>query len=115
MSHADEEEALAMHLTKATKDATVAAFFEDDMVVGTSTGNELTTQAVQANQAILVLFRSYLAQARSMKELYIFLTKGIEIYLLYYKVTPDELWGIMASYDRQGRFTSVFIFSLFKK
>ena len=107
MSHADEdeEETFAKHLVKTIKDATAAALFNDDIVVRASSGNDSTPQAAEANQAIVVLSRSYITQEHSMNELGIILAKDIKIYPLYYKVTPDEFWEIIGKYDRQASYT----------
>lgn len=110
VSHADKDEEFAAHLVEAIKDAT--GDFDDDMEVRASIGKDRTPQAAEANQAIVVLSRSYLTEERSMKELSIFLAEGIEIYPLYYKVTPDEFWGIIGNYDRQASYTIKLILPL---
>lgn len=88
-------------LVKAIEDSKVAAFFDEDILVGTSTGTEMSPPT-DADQAIVVLSRFYLTQERPMEELSIFLKKGkMKICPLYYKVTPDELWDIVAVYDNR--------------
>lgn len=86
-------------LLKVIEDTKIAAFFDDDMVVGTSAGNEMTTQAAKADQAILVLSRPFLTKEWPMKELNIFLKNNVKIYPLYYKVTPEEVGEIVKVYD----------------
>lgn len=95
-----------MHLAKAIEDATVAAAFADDVVVGTSTGENMSPQAAEASLAIVVLSRAYLTEEWPMNELNTFLANGIEIYPLYYGVTPDELSDMLAICDRQASCTS---------
>lgn len=87
------------HLLKAIENAKVAAFFDDDMKVGTSAGNEMECQAAEADQAIVVLSRHFLTKEWPMKELNIFLEKNVKIYPLYYRVTVEDVLKIMGSYD----------------
>lgn len=105
VSHAGEEKNFARSLLRAIEDANVAAFFDDDMALGTSSVEEMTSRAEEADQAVVVLSRAFLTKEWPMKELHIFLDnkakKKTDILPLYYKVTPDELWDIITdSYDR---------------
>lgn len=105
VSHAGEEKGFARSLLRAIEDANVAAFFDDDMALGTSSIEEMTSRAEEADQAVVVLPRAFLTKEWPMKELHIFLDNRAknktDILPLYYKVTPDELWDIITdSYDR---------------
>lgn len=100
VSHAGEEKHFVRDLLKQIEKANVAAFFDDDMPVGTSAGNEMVTRAEEADQAVVVLSRSFLTKKWPMKELNIFIEKQVKIYPLYYQITPDELDDIFAIYYR---------------
>lgn len=100
VSHAGEEKQFVRGLLTQIEKANVATFFDDDMSVGTSAGNEMVTRAEEADQAVVVLSRSFLTKKWPMKELNIFIEKQVKIYPLYYQITPDELDGILAIYDR---------------
>ena len=102
VSHAGEEKHFVRDLLKRIEKNNVAAFFDDDMSVGTSAGNEMVTRAAEADQAVVVLSRSFLTKKWPMDELNIFIEKQVKMYPLYYGITPDELKSIVALYDRQG-------------
>lgn len=102
VSHAGEDKAFVRDLLKGIEEANCAAFFDDDMAVGTHAGNEMVSRAEEADQAVVVLSRPFLTKKWPMKELNLFLKNGIKIYPLYYGVTPDELSDIVENYDRQG-------------
>lgn len=87
---------------KGIEEANSKALFGDDKVAGTPAEDEVLSQAAEADQAIVVLSRSFLAKKRPMEELNIFLTNNVKIYPLYYKVSPDELGDIVNTYERQG-------------
>lgn len=76
-----------------------------------STWEDSTPQAAQMNQAIVILSRSS-TEERSAKKLSIVLARGIEIYPLHFKVTPDKLWDMIGNYDRQASYTIKLIFPL---
>lgn len=103
VSHAGEDKTFVRDLLKGIEEASCAAFFDDDMAVGTRAGNEMTSRAKEADQAVVVLSRPFLTKKWPMKELNIFLKNGVKLYPLYYGVTPDELSNIVTTYDRQGR------------
>ena len=101
MSHAGEDKEFTKRLLKAIEDETTcAAFFDDDMTVGTSAAQEMKTRAAEADQAVLVLSRPFLTKKWPMMELNIFLKNNVNIHPLYYGVTPNELQDIIAIYDR---------------
>lgn len=108
VSHAGEEKDFVKRLLVEIERANVAAFFDDDMAMGTSSGNEMTSRAKDADQAIVVLSRPFLTKEWPMKELNIFLKNKVKIHPLYYGVTPDELWEIVETYNRQVRFVIFF-------
>lgn len=62
VSHAGEEKTFVKYNTNAIERANVAAFFDDNMKVETSAGNEMECQAAEADQAIVVLSRYFLTQ-----------------------------------------------------
>lgn len=102
ISHAGEEKRFVHHLlTEIGGEGKVAAFFDDDMALGTLSEDEMFSQAAGAEQAIVVLSRAFVTKAWPMKELNIFLKNGIDIIPVYHSITPDELWDIMGIYDRQ--------------
>ncbi|CAM9956525.1 unnamed protein product [Scytosiphon promiscuus] len=102
VSHAGEEKPLVSHLLSELNEQNVASFFDDNMVVGIDAETEMKTRAAEAHQAVVVLSWSFLTKKWPMKELNIFLEKGIDIHLLYYKVTPDDLGLLLAKYDSQA-------------
>lgn len=102
VSHAGEDKEFVRELLKAIEQANVAAFFDDDMALGTTSVNEMETRAAEADQAIVVISRPFLSKEWPMKELNIFLENDVSIHPLFYGVTPDELSDIVASYDRQA-------------
>ena len=102
VSHAGEEKHFVRDLLKRIDKTNVAAFFDDDMSVCSSAGNEMVTRAAEADQAVVVLSRSFLTKKWAMDELSIFIKKQVKMYPLYYGITPDELKSIVALYDRQG-------------
>ena len=103
VSHAGEDKEFVRSLLEAIEELNVATFFDDDMALGTSSVDEMESRAAEADQAIVVLSRPFLTKKWPMKELNIFLNKGIKIHPLYYRVTPDELRDILSIYNRQGR------------
>lgn len=107
VSHAGEEKDFVKRLLVEIEKANVAAFFDDDMAMGTSSGKEMTSRAKDAHQAIVVLSRPFLTKEWPMKELNIFLKNKVKIHLLYYGVTPNELGEIVETYNRQVSFPKI--------
>lgn len=101
VSHAGEDKDFARSLLDAIEAANVATFFDDDMAVGTPAGDEMTTRAAAADQGVVVLSRPFLTKGWPMMELNLFVKNRIRIHPLYYDVNPDELQGILETYDRQ--------------
>lgn len=104
VSHAGEDKPFARSLLKAIERANVAAFFDDDMKMGTSAGEEMMERARTAAQGVVVLSRRFLTKKWPMKEVNLFVENDVRIHPLYYKVTPDELSEIVHVYDRYGLF-----------
>ena len=101
VSHAGEDKSFVKSLLKELlSDTNVATFFDDDMAMGTPSEHEMTSRAAEADQAIVVLSRPFLTKEWPMKELAIFLKNRVDIFPLFYKVNPDELWDILGVYDR---------------
>lgn len=84
------------------EEANAMSSFNDDIVVGTIVGGDTEISAEDADQAIVVLSRSYLTGELTMRELKILLQHGKKILPVYYGVTPSELREISSIYDRQG-------------
>lgn len=101
VSHAGEEKPFVSHLLSELNVLNVATFFDDNMAVGTDAEAEMKTRAAEADQAVVILSWSFLTKKWPMKELNIFLGKGINIHLLYLLLTPDDLRPLLAKYDRQ--------------
>ncbi|CAM9768461.1 unnamed protein product [Scytosiphon promiscuus] len=102
VSHAGEDKLFARSLLDAIEAANVATFFDDDMAVGTPAGDEMTTRAAKADKGVVVLSRPFLTKKWPMMELNLFVKNKIRIHPLYYGVCPDELQGILDTYDRQA-------------
>lgn len=100
VSHAGEDKEFVRDLLKAIEQANVAAFFDDDMALGTTSINEMESRAAEADQAIIVISRPFLSKEWPMRELNIFLENDVSIHPLFYGVTPDEISDIVAVYDR---------------
>lgn len=101
VSHAGEDKDFARSLLDAIEAANVATFFDDDMAVGTSAGDEMTSRAATADRGVVVLSRSFLTKKWPMMELNLFLKNRVRIHPLYYDVSPNELKAILDTYDRQ--------------
>ena len=101
VSHAGEDKPFARGLVDAIHEANGAAFFDDHMTMGTPAGEEMTTQAAEAEHAVLLLSRPFLTKKWPMKELHIFLKNRprVKIHPLFHGVTPDELGSIIGEYD----------------
>lgn len=100
ISHASEDKPFFRELLIAIeKQVKAAQFTDDDMVVGTSADDEMITRAEDGDQGIVVISRHFLTEERPMKELNLFLEHGVKIFPLYYGLSPDDLLGIIASYD----------------
>ncbi|CAM9368085.1 unnamed protein product [Pylaiella littoralis] len=91
-----------IYLLSELNDLNIASFFADDMAIGTDAEAEMKTRAAEADQAVVVLSGSFLTKKWPMKELNIFLEKGIKIHPLYFKVTPDDLRPLLEKYDSQA-------------
>lgn len=101
VSHAGEDKQFARSLLDAIEAANVAAFFDDDMVMGTPAEREMTTRAADADQGLVILSRPFLTKKWPMRELTLFVEAKIKIRPLYYGVNPNQLNLILETYDRQ--------------
>lgn len=102
VSHVGEDKKFVRCLLEAMEEVNVPAFFDDDMALGTLSVDEMESRAKEADQAVVVLSRSFLTKEWPMKELNIFLENKIRIFPLFYRLTPDDIWEIIKVYDRQG-------------
>lgn len=100
VSHAGEDKEFVRDLLRAMEGVNCAAFFDDEMAVGTSAELEMKACAEKANQAVVVLSRPFLTKMWPMLELGLFIQNKVKIYPLFYGITPDKLLNIVGKYDR---------------